>query len=115
MDLENSGRASQVTVNQGIVAQRHFLTASPQSPGTFTPVKVIHGTYVYTDANYGLNSFIATWQPLMQQYGYPPNLAGYLQFMESYVLSVSSTSSDPTTRNAFLSQLQTYGIPYLGN
>jgi hypothetical protein len=115
MDYENTGRSNQITVNQGSLAQRHFLAPSPQSPATFTPVKVTGGTYVYTDANYGLTSFLATWQPLMQQYGYPTNVTGYLQFLESYVLSVSSTSSDPTTRNAFVSQLQAYGIPYSGN
>ncbi|HVV98906.1 MAG TPA: VCBS repeat-containing protein, partial [Planctomycetaceae bacterium] len=115
MDYENSGRSNQVTVNQGNLSQRHFLAASPQSPATFTPVKVTGGTYVYTDANYGLTSFLATWQPLMQQYGYPANVTGYLQFLESYVLSVSTTSSDPTTRNAFVSQLQAYGIPNSGS
>jgi hypothetical protein len=112
VNLQRTDQTADIVINQGALPQRIFLTASPQPDSNQTLLGVHNGTYEYSQSDYGLNSFFSAWQPLLEQYGFTADLNGYLQFISSNVLSVHSTSSDSSARNAFLTQLQANGIPY---
>jgi hypothetical protein len=114
MDLAFSGQSNTIVVNQGTFPTRTFLANSPQSTNGLILSAVQNSTYVYSDINYGLNSFLTTYAPALAQYGYTADLSGYLQFVGGNVLNLVSTSSDLSAQNAFVSQLQAYGIPFAG-
>jgi hypothetical protein len=109
------GNTSQYGLEQASNENRECLSAVELNMPHLTLEKVQNGVYVYHWQDYGLDDYLATYEPTLIAHGYSPGLTGFFELMP-HVISVLPNNGSGNAqisvdmKMAFLNGLQTRGI-----